>query len=87
MARSVPGAASQKSAAGRSAGYAGGEALVMAPIRQLQWVQGALGVLTVAVEHAASPEFSNEGAALLLRMLRQESARALESLAPTGFTP
>jgi len=50
--------------------------------RQLQRVEGAMGVVTVAVEHAAAPEFSNEGAALILRMLRQEAARALEELSP-----
>jgi hypothetical protein len=50
--------------------------------RQLERVEGAMGVVTVAVEHAAWPEFSNEGAALILRMLRQEHARALETLSP-----
>lgn len=51
-------------------------------LRQLEKVQGGMGVLTVALEHAAAPEFSNEGAALILRMLRQEAARGLAALAP-----
>lgn len=50
-------------------------------LRQLERVQGGMGVMTVALEHAAAPEFSNDGAALILRMLRQESAIALAVLA------
>ncbi|WP_157160327.1 hypothetical protein [Cupriavidus sp. BIS7] len=86
MDKPVPGAASRKPVARRPAGepgqsYASVSSDVMA-YRQLQRVEGAMGVVTVAVEHAASPEFSNEGAALILRMLRQESAKALETLSP-----
>ncbi|SDD50726.1 hypothetical protein SAMN05216345_11062 [Cupriavidus sp. YR651] len=48
--------------------------------RQLVRVDGALGVVSVAMEGAASPEFSNEGAALILRLIRREMARAVEAL-------
>nr|WP_315597115.1 hypothetical protein [uncultured Cupriavidus sp.] len=54
---------------------------------QLEKVSGGMAVLTVAVAHASAPEFSNEGAALILRLLRQESARALAVLVPDPPTP
>ena len=54
---------------------------------QLEKVNGGMAVLTVAVAHASAPEFSNAGAALILRLLRQESARALAVLAPDPPTP
>ena len=87
MDKPVPGAASRKPVARRTAGepgqsYASVSSSDVMAYRQLQRVEGAMGVVTVAVEHAASPEFSNEGAALILHMLRQESAKALETLSP-----
>ncbi|WP_152564903.1 hypothetical protein [Cupriavidus metallidurans] len=87
MDKPVPGAASRKPAGKRQAGppgqpHAGFPSPDVMAFRQLQRVEGAMGVVTVAVEHAAAPEFSNEGAALILRMLRQEAARALEELSP-----
>lgn len=54
---------------------------------QLEKVSGGMAVLTIAVAHASAPEFSNEGAALILRLLRQESARALAVLAPGQQAP
>ena len=54
---------------------------------QLEKVSDGMAVLTVAVAHATAPEFSNAGAALILRLLRQESARALAVLAPDPPTP
>ena len=87
MDKPVPGAASRKPAGRRRAGepgqsHVGYPAPDVMAFRQLQRVEGAMGVVTIAVEHAAAPEFSNEGAALILRMLRQEAARALEELSP-----
>ena len=87
MDKPVPGAASRKPAGKRQAGppgqpNAGFPSPDVMAFRQLQRVEGAMGVVTVAVEHAAAPEFSNEGAALILRMLRHEAARALEELSP-----
>lgn len=87
MDKPVPGAASRKPVGRRQAGQpgqsnAGASSSDVMAFRQLERIEGAMGVLTVAVAHAASPEFSNEGAALILRMLRQEHARALETLSP-----
>ncbi|MBU67980.1 MAG: hypothetical protein CL858_21455 [Cupriavidus sp.] len=43
---------------------AGLSSVCVLALRKLERVHGAMGVMTVALEHAASPEFSNEGAAL-----------------------
>ena len=64
MDKPVPGAASHKPAGRRRAGqpgqsHAGFPSPDVMAFRQLQRIEGAMGV--VAVEHAASPEFSNKG--------------------------
>lgn len=51
------------------------------PLRQLGKLEDALGVMAVALEHAAAPDFSNEGAALILRLIRREMTQAVRLLA------
>lgn len=88
MAKPASGSAPRKSGSARPVVHhhaglppvAGLSSVCVLALRKLERVHGAMGVMTVALEHAASPEFSNEGAALILRMLRQESAAALAAL-------
>ncbi len=62
-------------------------------LRQLERIQEALGVMSAALDNAASPDFGNAGAALIMRLIRREAASAISVLSPPkarsghGFKP
>jgi len=66
----------------RTFGFPGQPSPPAMALRQLARIEDALGVMTVALENAASPEFANDGAALILRLIRREVAEAAGALAP-----
>jgi hypothetical protein len=74
-------------------GFPGPMAPSAPALRQQERIQEALGVMSAALDNAASPDFGNAGAALIIRLIRREAASAISVLSPPkersghGFKP